>query len=262
MVVVVAATAGLLLAAAPSTASAQGLPRRVFELAAKKSWRPGSDKQDLVASGDILAGTQKSQTQCYSGNEKYLRRAVLCDRMCMADAAAVARASGQPSDFRDSAEFCNGPWYCSRTEICEMYRSQGNDGRETAIQRPCTVVYGCANHTQCFPSEDDQRRMNVALNDGDWTDEDAVERIRDDGFTMYYGGFKVTTTCCVNNDGPQTGYRLSVDQPCNAASAHGSPRGALVVVGVATAWGAWWWASLFAVAAAGPRRRRRGGYDT
>eukprot|EP00633_Aureoumbra_lagunensis_P000274 CAMPEP_0197289350 /NCGR_PEP_ID=MMETSP0890-20130614/6592_1 /TAXON_ID=44058 ORGANISM="Aureoumbra lagunensis, Strain CCMP1510" /NCGR_SAMPLE_ID=MMETSP0890 /ASSEMBLY_ACC=CAM_ASM_000533 /LENGTH=101 /DNA_ID=CAMNT_0042760697 /DNA_START=45 /DNA_END=347 /DNA_ORIENTATION=+ len=81
-----------------------------FDLDARKAWEPGSTLQDEVADGVILQGTAKTETECYSGNEKYLRQRVLCDRQCIADVKAVAKASGRSEEFRDSEQFCNGPW--------------------------------------------------------------------------------------------------------------------------------------------------------
>lgn len=135
---------------------------------------------------------------------------VLCDRECLKDVEAVAEASGR-EDYEISQQQCNGPWYCSRTEICELYRKESRDPL-AAFERSCTVVYGCANHSQCFPSSEDQSRMNIQFSD-------AVDpnEIRDEGFTVRYGGVTMRTTCCVNNRGPQLRYRLFISQPCNAA---------------------------------------------
>lgn len=56
--------------------------------------------------------------------------------------------------------------------------------------------------------------------------------IRDEGFAVRYGGVTMKTTCCVNNRGPQSGYRLFISQPCNAAV---SRDGAVALLVAATA---------------------------
>mmetsp|Transcript_22038 Transcript_22038/g.68923 ORF Transcript_22038/g.68923 Transcript_22038/m.68923 type:complete len:234 (+) Transcript_22038:56-757(+) len=189
-----------------------------FELRAKRAWEPGSERLDEVADQTIMDKTSRVRTQCYSGNEKYLLQSVLCDRECLKDVDAVTRASGRSSDFEESQLRCNGPWYCSRTEICELYRKESRD-ELAAFERSCTVVYGCANRTQCFPSAEEQRRMNIDMHQDSFLDDGAAQKeIRDQGFTVRYGGVTMTTTCCVNNRKSQDVYRLFIDQPCNAAA--------------------------------------------
>ena len=208
------------------------LTKGQYPLGSRKAWAPGSADQDIVADGTIFQGTQKSRTQCYSGNEKYLQQAVLCDRECMKDTRAVAKASGRPDDFRDSEKYCNGPWYCSRTTICELYRKEGP---ETSFQRPCTSVFGCANHSQCFPTDDEMQRMKIQMpGNTDWSVQENTFKIRDDGFTLYYGGFKLTTTCCVNNRGKEKRYRLFINNPCNSALSFASSGLLGVVLAAAT----------------------------
>lgn len=181
---------------------------RTFELGARRAWRPGSTKMDMIADQTILLGTSRARTECFSGNEKYIKQKVLCDRECLKDVGEVARASGGGPEAPQSR--CNGPWYCSRTEICEMFRKASKDDA-SAVERSCAVVYGCANHSQCFPSEDEATRMSIVF--------DAEEfEIRDNGFTMRYGGITATTTCCANNRQRQSRYRLFVDEPCNSAA--------------------------------------------
>lgn len=47
-----------------------------FELGAKKAWDPGSEEMDAVADQTIFERTSRTETQCYSGNEKYLLKSV------------------------------------------------------------------------------------------------------------------------------------------------------------------------------------------
>lgn len=203
--------------------------KQELELGAKKEWELGDEHFDSVVDETILQGTSRTRTQCYSGNEKYLLQTVLCDRECLRDTDSVARASNLPDGSIDDSR-CSGPWYCSRTEICELFRKESSD-ELAALDRRCTVVYGCANHTQCFPSAEDQQRMNIDMHTDEFTDID----LRDKGFTQRYGGVTMTTTCCVNNRKRQKGYRLFINSPCNAAMSYTLTLSATAVAATAAA---------------------------
>eukprot|EP00631_Chrysoreinhardia_giraudii_P000710 CAMPEP_0197414166 /NCGR_PEP_ID=MMETSP1170-20131217/925_1 /TAXON_ID=54406 /ORGANISM="Sarcinochrysis sp, Strain CCMP770" /LENGTH=236 /DNA_ID=CAMNT_0042940857 /DNA_START=38 /DNA_END=748 /DNA_ORIENTATION=+ len=207
----------MVLLLATTTLAKKNRTKLIFELDAEREWVAGSDLLDAVADGTILSTTSRIRTQCYSGNEKYLLQKVLCDRECLQDVGAVTKASGMGSDTGLSELRCNGPWYCSRTEICELYRKESLDDT-AAFERSCTVVYGCANHSQCFPSPEEQRRMNIDMHLDSFDLNADQNEIRDQGFTVRYGGVTMTTTCCANNRGPQRKYKLFIDQPCNSAS--------------------------------------------
>lgn len=185
--------------------------RTRYELDARKAWEPGSEEFDEVVDQTIIETPSRTRTECYSGNEKYVRQSVLCDRECLKDVEAVTRASGLGGDTDISELQCNGPWYCSRTEVCELYRNEADD-ELASFERSCTVVYGCANHSQCFPTPEEQRRMKIQM-----PDSLQPKDILREGFTTRYGGVTMRTTCCVNNRGRQKGYRLFINQPCNAA---------------------------------------------
>lgn len=197
-----------------------------------------------------------SVTQCFTGNELYLSERVLCDRQCMTNTEETASASGfgyagRDPPYRYLAEQCNGPWYCARTEICETFVNPAHvPGADSPIRRSCTVIRGCANHSQCFPTEDQAAAMNI-----EFGPEDAVvgypndtitggQVYRSSGegegnkagwaqkpFVMRYGGITVKTTCCANHDK----YEVDVDMPCN--SAPGRPSAAWVAAAVAGALG-------------------------
>ena len=164
------------------------------------------------------------RTQCYTGSDLYQTEKTFCDLECLDSYKGkrrVSRASGRDGAIDDVD--CSGPWYCSKMEICQMYHQKNTNDQEQGFQRGCMTVRSCANHSQCFPTAQDQRNMNIQWYDGwDGTMADLGSRIRDHGFKMFYGGMTFETTCCVNRHN----YRPGIDTPCNAASAT-TVRGAL-----------------------------------
>ena len=104
-----------------------------------------------------------SVTQCFTGNELYLSERVLCDRQCMVDRPEALSGGGVGAADRDMrSDECNGPWYCARTEVCEMFvNSAIASGSESGLRRSCTVVFGCANHSQCFPDGPQADAMHI-----------------------------------------------------------------------------------------------------
>lgn len=219
--------------AAPSstmTPTARPTHRPTWELDAHKAWLSGSEMAYTIAK-DLMSVVYTSNpmpavTQCFTGNEMYLSERTLCDRQCMADTEEVASASGvgfagRDPGYRHLAEQCNGPWYCARTEICETFVNPTLlPSAAGPLRKKCTVVLGCANHSQCFPTPDQAAAMNV-----DFDDDDAlIERASGEGsgnqarwvqkpFVMKYGGITIETTCCANHDK----FEVGVDMPCNAA---------------------------------------------
>jgi len=170
------------------------------------------------------------RTQCYTGSDLYQTEKTFCDLECLDSYKGkrrVSRASGRDGAIDDVD--CSGPWYCSKMEICQMYHQKNTNDQEQGFQRGCMTVRSCANHSQCFPTAQDQRNMNIQWYDGwDGTMADLGSRIRDHGFKMFYGGMTFETTCCVNRHN----YRPGIDTPCNAASAT-SVRGALAFAALA-----------------------------
>ncbi|KAJ1454180.1 hypothetical protein M885DRAFT_522358 [Pelagophyceae sp. CCMP2097] len=191
----------------------------LYQLNAEKAWRKGSQEMSDVAS-DMLESGDRALTECYSGNELYLSRKVLCDRECMHKSNEVARASGLTLDaaaIAENVQKCNGPWYCSRSEICEMFVTP-YQSRDVAKRRKCAVVQSCANHSQCFPTPDQAEKLSIRFEKGDLDDaafEQEVEgKTSVGGYVIKYGGFTVRTSCCFN----KKRYRLDIDIPCNAAA--------------------------------------------
>ena len=163
----------------------------------------------------------QSSAQCLHGNEMYLPARVLCDRQCMLDGAAVARASGG-TRAPPTPEECAGPWYCARTDVCELFRNPEHaPGADAGFDRRCTTIWGCANHSMCFPDEDAAAGMHI-----DFRKEDLAIKRRSgdrpghqarwvsDPMELRYGGFTVRTTCCANDHD----FEVGVDMPCNGAA--------------------------------------------
>ena len=169
-----------------------------------------------VAKDRVNANT-KIVTECFTGSDMFLSTKVLCDRECMYDQTYNARASGW--DYEESIRKCNGPWYCAKSTICEMYKEpELTEGKAT---RSCAQVRSCANHSQCFPNEAQARDLSIMYDSGDLDDfkfTELIEGKKSRGFTIKYGGFTVKTTCCANKDK----YRVDVDIPCNSATGRGA----------------------------------------
>ena len=215
-------------------------PRPTWQLDAVKSWKSGSDMAYTIAK-DLMtivytSNPMPSVTQCFTGNERYLSERVLCDRQCMTNTEEVASASGEGYAGRDPpyrylAEQCNGPWYCARTEVCETFvNPEASKGSKSPLKKKCTVVLGCANHSQCFPTDAQAAAMNIQFEDDDAQIQQErvpsqIKRASGEGrgkqarwvqkpFEMRYGGITVKTTCCANDDK----FEVDVDMPCNGAA--------------------------------------------
>ncbi|KAH8059255.1 hypothetical protein JL721_9351 [Aureococcus anophagefferens] len=137
------------------------------------------------------------RTQCYTGSDLYQTEKTFCDLECLDSYKGSAPRVALPG--RDGAiddVDCSGPWYCSKMEICQMYHQKNTNDQEQGFQRGCMTVRSCANHSQCFPTAQDQRNMNIQWYDGwDGTMADLGSRIRDHGFKMFYGGMTFETAC-------------------------------------------------------------------
>ena len=161
--------------AAPTTATPSAAPtitrkptlqptdKPTWELHASRGWRSGV--LDILAKDEMhiayTSNPMQSSAQCLHGNEMYLPARVLCDRQCMLDGAAVARASGG-TRAPPTAEECAGPWYCARTDVCELFRNPEHaPGADAGFDRRCTTIWGCANHSMCFPDEDAAAGMHI-----------------------------------------------------------------------------------------------------
>ena len=237
--------------AAPTTATPSAAPtitrkptlqptdKPTWELHASRGWRSGV--LDILAKDEMhiayTSNPMQSSAQCLHGNEMYLPARVLCDRQCMLDGAAVARASGG-TRAPPTAEECAGPWYCARTDVCELFRNPEHaPGADAGFDRRCTTIWGCANHSMCFPDEDAAAGMHI-----DFRKEDLAIKRRSgdrpghqarwvsDPMELRYGGFTVRTTCCANDHD----FAVGVDMPCNGAAR------ATAFVGLALLlWGLW-----------------------
>ena len=180
---------------------------------------------DILAKDEMhiayTSNHMQSSAQCLHGNEMYLPARVLCDRQCMLDGAAVAKASGG-TRAPPTPEECAGPWYCARTDVCELFRNPEHaPGSDAGFDRRCTTIWGCANHSMCFPTEDAAAGMHI-----DFRKEDLAIKRRSgdrpghqarwvsDPMELRYGGFTVRTTCCANDHD----FAVGVDMPCNGAA--------------------------------------------
>ena len=217
----------------------QPTDKPTWELHASRGWRSGV--LDILAKDEMhiayTSNPMQSSAQCLHGNEMYLPARVLCDRQCMLDGAAVARASGG-TRAPPTPEECAGPWYCARTDVCELFRNPEHaPGSDAGFDRRCTTIWGCANHSMCFPTEDAAAGMHI-----DFRKEDLAIKRRSgdrpghqarwvsDPMELRYGGFTVRTTCCANDHD----FAVGVDMPCNGAAR------ATAFVGLALLlWGLW-----------------------
>ena len=141
----------------------QPTDKPTWELHASRGWRSGV--LDILAKDEMhiayTSNPMQSSAQCLHGNEMYLPARVLCDRQCMLDGAAVARASGG-TRAPPTPEECAGPWYCARTDVCELFRNPEHaPGADAGFDRRCTTIWGCANHSMCFPDEDAAAGMHI-----------------------------------------------------------------------------------------------------
>ena len=165
-----------------------------FQLGADKAWAPvAEDSQFAKVRDETQNWRDEDSTECFSYSERFAAETVFCDHECMRD--------------EDDITKCGGPWYCSKTVICQNDRHlRIND--EGPLQRDCIIVRGCANHTDCFPTDGRAQDFHVVRPPGGFGD--MVEKI---GAKFHFGGFKMRTYCCTNDDD----YNYVVDQPCNAA---------------------------------------------
>ncbi len=201
----------------------QPTDKPTWELHASRGWRSGV--LDILAKDEMhiayTSNPMQSSAQCLHGNEMYLPARVLCDRQCMLDGAAVAKASGG-TRAPPTPEECAGPWYCARTDVCELFRNPEHaPGSDAGFDRRCTTIWGCANHSMCFPTEDAAAGMHI-----DFRKEDLAIKRRSgdrpghqarwvsDPMELRYGGFTVRTTCCANDHD----FAVGVDMPCNGAA--------------------------------------------
>mmetsp|Transcript_22186 Transcript_22186/g.28712 ORF Transcript_22186/g.28712 Transcript_22186/m.28712 type:complete len:239 (-) Transcript_22186:210-926(-) len=183
-----------------------------YELGARKAFR-SSEVDDLDDDYFSLLSKVKT-TECFSGSDEYELTRIYCDQVCRQSEAGreqISKMSGRGKGSRDEKEFCNGPWYCSQNEICDMYHKV--DADKPTSRKSCVIVRSCANHSQCFPNAEDADRMNIIF---DNITEDQVEK---SGFRALYGGMSFRTSCCAN----RPGYRPGIDSPCNPATPKARP---------------------------------------
>ena len=183
-------------------------PRPTFELKAEKAFK--SSEVDDIDDDYLTNLDRKTTTECFTGSQEYELTRVFCDAVCRRSESArraISERSGRGDDSRTDAEHCNGPWYCSRQEICETFHKSDPNSAADA-RKSCLVVRSCANHTHCFPTDEDADNMNILFRN------QTAKTIRDHGFRAFYGGMSFRTTCCEN----RPNYRPGIDLPCNAAT--------------------------------------------
>lgn len=193
-------------------------PRPTFEFNNEKAFK--SSDVDDIDDNVLVVRSRKRATECFTGSEMYEDSRVFCDQLCRRYESGredVSRQSGRGKNSRDEKELCNGPWYCSRTEICETFHNSDPDS-DRSSRKSCMVVRSCANHSHCFPNDMDASNMNIVFNR-------TAQQIENDGFKAYYGGMSFTTTCCSNREN----YRPGIDTPCNRASHHSRGLRSLIV---------------------------------
>jgi len=175
-----------------------------FPLGAEKAWTTDGDAQFGKVRDETQAWREEDITECYSHSDRFAEETIFCDRECIRDSA------------EGEAGQCGGPWYCSKTVICQ------NDKRlrvrEEDPVRDCITVRGCANHTDCFPSPGRAAAMHIVRPPGGFG-----EDVEKDGLKARFGGVTMRTYCCAN-DGD---YDYAVDQPCNAVAPVSTLGGAL-----------------------------------
>ena len=186
-----------------------------YEQGAMKAW-------DSVLDDDYEDPSKIVRTQCFTGSEQYQMGKTFCDLECLEsnrNRKRVNEASGRDGTLLD-AQGCEGPWYCSKMEVCQLYHQKNTNDQEKGFHRNCMTIRSCANHSQCFPTPDDEARMNIQwFRNWDGDVRSLGSKIRDHGFKMFYGGMTYTTTCCVNRHN----FRPGIDTPCNAAGATRPP---------------------------------------
>lgn len=197
-----------------------------YEQGAQRAWHE-------VLDDDYASPSERVRTQCFTGSAGYQVGKTFCDLECLESSRNRGRvndASGREGELLD-ATGCDGPWYCSKMEVCQLYHTKNTNDQEKGFHRGCMTIRSCANHSQCFPTVDDESRMNIQwFRDWDGDVRSLGSKIRDHGFKMFYGGMTYTTTCCVN----RKNYRPGIDTPCNAAtSAAAAPGRALAALALA-----------------------------
>lgn len=174
--------------------------QRRFPLGAIRAWTFG-DAQFQNVRDNTQSWEEEDTTECMSYNERYAEARVFCDRECIRENGPIPE--------------CAGPWYCSKTVVCQ------NDNRlrvdKEALQRDCIIVRGCANHSQCFPNDNQAENMRL-------TPQDFSEDTARNGLRVTFGGITMRTFCCTNKDD----YNFNIHQPCNSATSVAG--GFLVVV--------------------------------
>lgn len=168
-----------------------------YRLGGEKAWRVGSNEYRDIRNDNDDAWKVADKTLCYSGNELYEQKKVFCDAECIAE--------------NGNDELCNGPWYCSKAEICQEFRTPRGYDTIDPIQRRCVVVRSCANHSQCFPNDNQAAADGVVLVDDEWATKSQVRR---QGYDVSYAGMTMNTVCCKN----RRTFKSDKDLPCNGAS--------------------------------------------
>ena len=142
-----------------------------FRLGAGKAWELGSSEQREMARNRDSAWQLEDKTECYSGNDLYESKKIFCDAECVQEFGRSAR--------------CNGPWYCSKTKVCQKFHRPERGANEERVERDCVEVRSCANHSQCFPSVDQADRQNVLLDPNQW---DSKRQVQAKGYDIEYAG--------------------------------------------------------------------------
>ena len=141
----------------------QPTDKPTWELHASRGWRSGV--LDILAKDEMhiayTSNPMQSSAQCLHGNEMYLPRA------CSATASACWTAP--PSRRRRAARArrrrprsAPGPGTArARTSASSRSEPRARPGLRRGLDRRCTTIWGCANHSMCFPTEDAAAGMHI-----------------------------------------------------------------------------------------------------
>jgi len=121
-----------------------------FRLGATKAWALGSREQKEIKRNRDGDWKLDDKTECLSGNDLYESKRVFCDAVRSplppprAPLAGMRPRKRQKRTLFVSRPFCarhsvvgNGPWYCSKTEVCQQFdRPVGHTRND---QLPCVA---------------------------------------------------------------------------------------------------------------------------
>ena len=102
----------------------QPTDKPTWELHASRGWRSGV--LDILAKDEMhiayTSNPMQSSAQCLHGNEMYLPARVLATASACSTAPPSRRRVGG-TRAPPTPEECAGPWYCARTDVCELFRN-------------------------------------------------------------------------------------------------------------------------------------------